>query len=97
MKASRSMAFWVLAVVLVIILVQAYEQNKKSKITDFDYPQFRKALESEKIKSITFKDVGSGGEIGEIKGVIRDKYADELGGKEFNIVGNIGRAGSKTS
>ncbi len=95
MKTSRSMAFWVLAVVLVIILVQTYEKNKKSRITDFDYPRFRNALESEKVKSITFKDVGSGGEIGEIKGVIKDEYVKELGGKEFNIVGNIGEQGAR--
>ena len=95
MKASRSMAFWVLAVVLVIILVQTYEKNKKSKIADFDYPQFRKALEEEKVESITFKDVGSGGEIGEIKGVVKDEFVKALGGKEFNIVGNIGEQGAR--
>ena len=95
MKTSRSMAFWVLAVVLVIILVQTYEKNKQSRITDFDYPQFRKALEGEKVKSITFRDVGSGGEIGEIKGVIKDEYVKELGGKDFSITGNIGEQGAR--
>ncbi len=95
MKASRSVAFWVLAIVLVIILVQAYEQNKQSKIVNFDYPQFRKAVESEKVESITFKNVGSGGDIGEIEGLIKDGYVDELGGKEFGIMGNIGEQGAR--
>ena len=95
MKASRSMAFWALAAVLVIILVQMYEQGKKSRIVHFDYPQFRKALEDQKVESVTFKDVGSGGDVGEIKGVVKQEFVEEFGGKEFSIVGNIGEPGAR--
>jgi cell division protease FtsH len=95
MKASRSMAFWALAIIVVVILVQAYEQTKQSQIADFDYPKFRSALETQKIETITFKDVGSGSDIGEIHGVIKPQYTSEYGGKEFTIVGNIGEQGSR--
>jgi cell division protease FtsH len=95
MKASRSMAFWALAIIVVVILVQAYEQNKKSQITDFDYPKFRHAIESQKIESITFKDAGTGSDIGEIVGTIKEPYISEFGGKDFSIMGNIGEQGTR--
>ncbi len=95
MKASRSMAFWALAIVVIVILVQAYEQTKKAQIADFDYPKFRKALEAQKIDTITFKDVGTGGDVGEIHGTIKEQYIAEFGGKDFMITGNIGEQGSR--
>ena len=95
MKASRSMAFWALAIIVVVILVQAYEQTKQTLITDFDYPKFRQAVESQQIDAITFKDVGTGGDIGEIKGIIKDQYISEYGGKDFTIMGNIGEPGAR--
>ncbi len=95
MKASRSMAFWALAIIVVVIMVQAYEQTKKSQIADFDYPKFRNAIENQKVESITFKDVGSGGDIGEIHGTIKSQFSDEYGGKDFTIVGNIGEQGAR--
>lgn len=95
MKASRSMAFWALAIIVVVIMVQAYEQTKKSQIADFDYPKFRSALEHQKVESITFKDVGSGSDIGEIHGTIKPQYTSEYGGKDFTIVGNIGEQGAR--
>jgi cell division protease FtsH len=95
MKASRSMAFWALAIILVVILVQVYEQNKKVQVVDFSYPKFREAVESQKIESVTFKDIGSGGDVGEIHGVLKDQYASEYGGREFTIMGNIGEPGAR--
>ena len=95
MKASRSMAFWALAIIVVVIMVQAYENTKKTQIADFDYPKFRLAIENQKIDNITFKDVGSGGDIGEIHGTIKDEYSSEYGGKDFVIVGNIGEQGAR--
>lgn len=96
MKASRSMAFWALAVIVVIILVQAYEQSKNSQIGDFDYPKFRQAVEAQKIESVTFKDTGTGGEVGEIRGVIKEANKDEFGGsRDFSIMGNIGDQGAR--
>ncbi len=95
MKASRSMAFWALAILVVVILVQTYEQTKKSQITDFDYPKFRQALENNKIESITFRDTGSGGDVGDIYGKIKDPYKKEFGGEDFTIVGNIGEQGNR--
>ncbi len=95
MKASRSMAFWALAIIVVVIMVQAYEQTKKSQIADFDYPKFRNAIENQKVETITFKDVGSGGDIGEIHGTIKSQFSDEYGGKDFTIVGNIGEQGAR--
>jgi cell division protease FtsH len=89
------MAFWALAIIVVVIMVQAYEQTKKAQIADFDYPKFRKAIENQKVESITFKDVGSGGDIGEIHGIIKSQFADEYGGKDFTIVGNIGEQGAR--
>ena len=95
MKASRSMAFWALAIIVVVIMVQAYEQTKKTQIVDFDYPKFRNAIENQKVESITFKDVGSGSDIGEIHGEIKSQFAKEYGGKDFTIVGNIGEQGAR--
>ena len=95
MKASRTMAFWALAVVVGVILVQFYQQRQQSQIVDFDYPKFRQALESHKLESITFRDNGSGGEIGEINGKVKAAHIEELGGKEFSIIGNIGEQGAR--
>ncbi len=95
MKASRSMAFWALAIIVVVIMVQAYEQTKKTQIVDFDYPKFRNAIETQKVDSITFKDVGSGSDIGEIHGTIKQPFESEYGGKDFTIVGNIGEQGAR--
>ncbi len=95
MKASRSMAFWALAIIVVVIMVQAYEQTKKTQIAEFDYPKFKQAIENNKVESITFKDVGSGGDIGEIHGTIKAQFADEYGGKDFTIIGNIGEQGAR--
>ena len=87
------MAFWALSVILIVILVQAYEQNKKSRIVDFDFPKLRRAVEAKQVESITFKDIGSGSHVGEIHGTIKEKYVKELKGKEFSIVGDIGELG----
>lgn len=95
MKASRSMAFWALAIIVVVILVQAYEQSKSSQIGDFDYPKFRQAVETQKIESVTFKDTGTGGEVGEIRGIIKPSFVAEYGGKDFTIMGNIGDQGAR--
>ncbi len=95
MKASRSMAFWALAIIVVVILVQVYEQNKKVQIVDFSYPKFREAVEAQKLESVTFKDVGTGGDVGEIKGILKEDFISEYGGKEFTITGNIGETGAR--
>ncbi|MCB0378396.1 MAG: ATP-dependent zinc metalloprotease FtsH [Bdellovibrionales bacterium] len=95
MKASRGMAFWALAIIVGVILVQIYQQQKQSQIVDFDYPQFRKALEEQKLESVTFRDTGTGGDIGEIIGKVKEEYAKEFKGKEFVITGNIGEQGSR--
>ena len=95
MKASKTMAFWALAIVVGVILVQIYQQKQQSQIVDFDYPKFRSAIESQKIESVTFRDKGSGGEIGDIIGVIKAPYIKEFGGKEFMITGNIGEQGAR--
>ncbi|NQZ19897.1 MAG: ATP-dependent metallopeptidase FtsH/Yme1/Tma family protein [Bdellovibrionales bacterium] len=95
MKASRTMAFWALAVIVAVIGVQIFQQNKQAQIADFDYPKFRKALEDQKLESITFRDNGTGGEIGEIIGKVKAPYIEEMGGKEFTIVGNIGDQGAR--
>ena len=76
MKPSRSLAFWALALIVLFLVVQAYEHNKQTQIVDFDYPQFRKAIENQKVDSITFKDVGSGGDIGEIHGKIKEAHKE---------------------
>lgn len=89
------MAFWALAIIVVVIMVQAYEQTKKTQIAEFDYPKFKQAIENNKVESITFKDVGSGGDIGEIHGTIKAQFADEYGGKDFTIIGNIGEQGAR--
>jgi cell division protease FtsH len=95
MKASRSFAFWALAIVVVVILVQVYEQNKKVQIVDFDYRKFRDAVAAQKIESVTFKDVGAGGDVGEIRGLIKEQFSKEYGGREFAITGNIGEMGAR--
>lgn len=96
MKASRSMAFWVLALVVIMIVVQAYQNTQDKMIQNFDYPKFRQALEKEQIEAVTFKDIGTGSDIGEIKGVIKEQYKSEFGGTDFTIMGNIGEAGART-
>ena len=93
MGASRTIAFWVLAVVLAVVLVQVYQQRQKSQVLGFDYPKFRKALEEDKVESVTLRDAGNGSDVGQITGTIKPPYRGEIGGKKFSIQGNIGDAG----
>ena len=95
MKASRTMAFWALAIVVGVILVQVYQQKQQSQIVDFNYQKFRKAIEEQKVESVTFRDKNNASGIGDITGKIKSQYQKEFGGKEFTIIGNIGEQGSR--
>ena len=82
------MAFWVLAVVVVVILVQAYEQSQKTQVPKFAYPSFFKLLKTPKLNQSPLR---SGvGDIGEIRGVVKEEFA-RVGRKRVHHYGEYRR------
>ena len=92
MKSSqKTLALWVLLLVVGVLVVQLYQRQKMSHIRDFNFAKFREALEKEEIKSVTF-NLGSDEIEGEIKEKFKEKYKNAT---KFKIIGNIGDEGYK--
>jgi cell division protease FtsH len=84
-SSHKTIAFWVLAVVFALIAVQFYQQKQDTFVKDFNYPKYRAAVEQGKIESVVLNK-----STGKISGVVKDLYAQEMGGKKFVIDGNPG-------
>jgi len=86
----KSMALWVLAIVLLLIIIQVWEQGRQTMVADFSYSRFVEAVKAKKIKSVSFSESSH-----EISGEIRPEFEKEFGGKKFRIPGNTGDEGYK--
>lgn len=90
-STQKNLALWAALIVVGIVIYQMFEHRRQTAILDFNYQKFIQALESNKVKSVTFKR-----ESGEIQGEIKDEFVDDFkGGKYFNIPGNVDNEGFK--
>ena len=82
--------FWLSLAVLGLVFFQFYEQSRKDKVKDFNYPKFIQALEEDHIvkDSIVFNETAK-----EIKGQLNEKGKEIYGGTDFLIEGNVGDKG----
>lgn len=79
------MAFWGLALVVILIGVNLYQQKQEVYIRDFNYPKYHSAVEQGKIDSVKLSKAD-----GKITGTVKDQYVKELGGEKFVIAGDTG-------
>jgi cell division protease FtsH len=84
-SSQKTVAFWVLAIVIALAAVQMFQQKQDAFIKDFDYPKYHAAVEQGKVESITINKAS-----GKLSGVVKDLYSKELGGKKFVIDGDTG-------
>lgn len=91
-SSQKTLGVWLVVLVIGIFFVQQMAQRESEIIKDFTYPQFVKALEEQKVESVTFYTVK-----GEVEGVVKPEFAEEFkkeyGGTKFKIAGNISDKG----
>lgn len=91
-SSQKTLGVWLVVLVIGIFFVQQMAQRETEIIKNFTYPQFVKALEENKVESVTFYTVK-----GEVEGVIKSEFAEEykkeFGGTKFKIPGNISDKG----
>ena len=93
--AQKTFGVWLLLFILVIFFVQQASKKKHEMMKDFSYPHFITALESQKIKEVTFFTKAQ-----EIEGFVKDEFVEDykkqFGGTKFKIAGNVSDSGYET-
>lgn len=86
MKASqKTLAFWFLAIILSIFVLQAIQNRSERFIADFNFSKFKTAVERGEIATVTIKP-----EAGEISGEVKPEFETQYKGRQFSIPGNTG-------
>ncbi len=70
---QKTFAMWAIIAVVAVLMFQAYENQRLMMITNFEYPQFREALNNDEIKDVTIH-LDSNKISGEIKKEFKAKY-----------------------
>jgi cell division protease FtsH len=83
-QAQKTLALWASLILLGIILYQFYDHRVSTVIPDFNFSKFIKAVESNEVGDVTFRDNG------EILGNIKPEFEGKYKGKQFHIYGNTG-------
>ncbi len=86
-SSQKTAAFWALAIVVALIVVQIYQQKQDTYIHDFDNPKYHAAIEQGKVESVVLNRFS-----GRISGTVKEAFAKELGGKRFSFDGDPGDA-----
>ncbi len=83
---QKTFLFWIAFLVFGLIFFQFYEQSKKDKVKDFNYPKFLQSLEAKQVvkDSVIFNRTAQ-----EIKGDLNEAGAKVFGGVHFVIEGNV--------
>jgi cell division protease FtsH len=88
-SAQKTLALWVVLVIMAVFLFQAYEKRHDKMILGFNYQKFHQAVKDGEVASVTLrKDTGE--IFGEIKPEFEKKYE---GAKSFLIKGNTDESG----
>lgn len=86
MKASqKTLAFWFLAIILSVFVLQAIQNRSERYISDFNFSKFKTAVERGEVASVTIKP-----EAGEISGEVKPEFETQYKGRQFSIPGNTG-------
>jgi cell division protease FtsH len=88
-QTQKTVALWLVLVVVSVILFQMYATQKTTQISHerFRYPQYQQALKEHKIKSITLRSAGAENTPGQITGEVKPEFEKEFGGTHFTIDG----------
>lgn len=86
-STQKTLAFWALLFVVVVVLYGLFEKSYETAIKDFNYSKFLQAIDDKQVASVTF-DQGTG----TIMGEMTDEAAKEFygGAKHFKFIGNVG-------
>ena len=91
MKApQKTLAIWVILLVVGVLVFQMYETQRSTVVRDFDNPKFVKALQAKQVASVIFNRA-----TGEIEGEFNEAGQKEFGGTRYKFVGNTDTDGYK--
>ena len=93
--AQKTFGVWLLLFILVIFFVQQMSAKKHEMMQEFSYPHFIEALESKRIKEVTFFTKAQEIE-GFIKAEFSEEYKKKFKGTKFKIAGNVSDSGYET-
>jgi len=86
-STQKTLALWAFLLVVGVLGYQLLEHRRLETINDFNFQKFVQAVDSDHIKSVTIK--ASPNNVSEIRGEIKEEFANQYRGKEFLIQGNI--------
>ena len=76
-SSQKTLAMWAIIAVVAFVMFQMYETGQQTKVRDFKYPEFIKALNANQIAKVTLHQ--DSGEIsGEIKNEFKEEYKNAL-------------------
>jgi len=87
---QKTLALWVILLVVGVLFFQMYETQRNTVVRDFDNPKFVKALQAKQIANVTFNRTS-----GEIEGEFNEAGQKEFGGQRYKFVGNTDTDGYK--
>ncbi|CAN5645913.1 ATP-dependent zinc metalloprotease FtsH [soil metagenome] len=83
-SGQKAISLWLLLLVVFVVLFQLYTAGRETSIPGFNYSKMEQALKDGKIASVTFYQGSK-----QIRGVIKQEFEKEMGGKQFQIGGNV--------
>lgn len=89
-SAQKTLALWILLMILGVALYQAYETRQDKMIMGFNYSKFMDAVANKEIASVTLRE-----DTGEIIGEVKPEFEKKYDGRSFMIFGNTGDEGFK--
>lgn len=87
---QKTLALWFFMIIVVVFVIQAYENRGHKMITDFNYSKFSEAVKAGEVSSVTFRQDTS-----EIIGELKPEFETKYKGSQFTIVGNTQDEGFK--
>ena len=88
-NSQKVMSIWAVVFVIGFIFFQYYQGQEQTRIRDFGYNTFIKALESGEVEKVSFNQSSN-----VISGSVKDEFKDKYkGAKNFKFSGNVGDAG----
>ncbi len=80
--SQKTFLFWIVLFVATVIVVQALQEIKNTKVDKFTYSKFLDYVKEQKVESVVFHTSS-----GMIKGEIKDEFVEEGKSKQFAIEG----------
>jgi cell division protease FtsH len=87
-SGQKAITLWLFLLVIFVVLFNLYTTGRQTSITGFNYSKMEQALKDGKIASVTFYQGSK-----QIRGEIKPEFEKEMGGKQFQIGGNVEDSG----